>query len=225
MKHTILILIILQLFISCTNKSDKKKTDEEGIITYKVSYESNEDANPILALLPTLVEYKFKDNNISVLSEGYLGFFSTKFISKIDEPNSSILFKILNNKMNYEFSSNEIPFIYSHKIATKIKYLKTDKVIAGYNCKLARVFIQDLPNPIDVYYTQDICLKNPNRNTPFEKIDGVLLEFETTMNKIKAKFSAQNVCMTPVSTDEFLIPSDYIKSDAKTILKYVLSFN
>jgi len=45
------------------------------------------------------------------------------------------------------------------------------------------------------------------------------------MNKIKAKFSARNVCMTPVSTDEFLIPSDYIKSDAKTILKYVLSFN
>jgi len=225
MKHTILIIIILHLFTSCSNKSEKKKTEAEGIITYKVSYESNEDANPILALLPTLVEYKFKNNNISVLSEGYLGFFSTKFISKIDEPNSSILFKVLNNKMNYEFSSDEIPFIYNHKIATKIKYLKTDKVIAGYNCKLARVYIQELADPIDVYYTQDISLKKPNRNTPFEKIDGVLLEFETTMNKIKAKFSAQNVCMTPVNAEEFTIPTDYIKSDAKTILKYVLSFN
>jgi len=225
MKHTILIIIILHLFASCSNKSEKKKTEAEGIITYKVSYESNEDTNPILALLPTLVEYKFKNNNISVLSEGYLGFFSTKFISKIDEPNSSILFKVLNNKMNYEFSSDEIPFIYNHKIATKIKYLKTDKVIAGYNCKLARVYIQELADPIDVYYTQDISLEKPNRNTPFEKIDGVLLEFETTMNKIKAKFSAQNVCMTPVNSEEFLIPTDYIKSDAKTILKYVLSFN
>lgn len=224
MKHTTLILIILLIFVSCSNKSDEKKTDSEGVITYKVSYETDEDANPIVALLPTVVEYKFKNNDISVLSEGYLGFFSTKFISKIGEPKSSILFKILNNKMNYEFSSDEIPFIYSHKLATKIKYLKTDKIIAGYKCKLARVYIEELPNPIDVYYTRDICLENPNRNTPFNKIDGVLLEFETTMNKIKARFSAQNICLTPVNTKEFIIPADYVKSDVKTILKYALSF-
>ena len=224
MKHTTLILIVLHLFISCSSKSDKIENDAEGTITYKVCYESNEDSNPIVALLPTQVEYKFKNNNISVLSEGYLGFFSTKFISKINEPNSSILFKILNHKMNYEFSSDEIPFIYKHKLATKIKYLKTDKVIAGYKCKLARVFIEDVPAPIDVYYTKDIHIKNPNRNTPFSEINGVLLEFETTMNDITAKFSAQNVSLTPVSKDEFLVPSDYVKSDAKTILKYVLSF-
>jgi hypothetical protein len=224
MRHTTLILIILHLFISCSNKSDKKKANAEGIITYKVSYEADEDSNPIIALLPTQVEYKFKNNDISILSEGYLGFFSTKFISKIGEPNSSILFKILNNKMNYEFSSEKIPFIYNHKLATKIKYLKTDKVIAGYKCKLARVYIQDLPDPIDVYYTQNICLEKPNRNTPFNKINGVLLEFETTINKVKTKFSAQNVCLTPIDTKEFVIPSDYVKSDAKTILKYVLSF-
>jgi len=224
MKHTPLILIILYLLISCSSKSNIAKTDAEGIITYKVSYETSENTNPIIALLPTEVQLKFKDNNISVLSEGYLGFFSTKFISKIDESNSSILFKILNNKMNYEFSSNEIPFIYNHKLATKIKYLKTDKVIAGYKCKLARVFIEKSPNPIDVYYTEDIQLKNPNRNTPFAEIKGVLLEFETSMNKIKAKFYAQNISMTPISKDEFTIPSDYVKSDAETILKYLVSF-
>ncbi|MDE5423603.1 hypothetical protein L3073_15390 [Ancylomarina sp. DW003] len=224
MKHTTLIIIILHIFISCSNKPEKKKGDAEGIITYKVSYEANQDANPIVSLLPTQVEYKFKDNNISVLSEGYLGFFSTKFISKINEPNSSLLFKILNNKMNYQFASDEVPFIYNHKLATNIKYLETDKIIAGYKCKLARVYIKELPEPIDVYYTQDIYVENPNRNTPFSKIDGVLLEFETTMNKIKAKFSAQEVCMTPVHTDEFKIPADYVKTDAKTILKYVLNF-
>ncbi len=224
MKRTTLILIILHLFISCSSKSDKVKADAEGIITYKVCYESCEVSNPIVALLPTQVEYKFKDNNISVLSEGYLGFFSTKFISKIGEPNSSLLFKILNNKMNYEFDSKEIPFIYNHKLSTKIKYLKTDRVIAGYKCKLAKVFIKEIPMPIDVYYTEDIHLENPNRNTPFSKIDGVLLEFETTINEITAKFSAQNVSLTPVCKDEFLVPSDYVKSDAKTILKYVLSF-
>ena len=224
MKHTTLILIILHLFISCSSKSDKIKTDAEGTITYKVCYETSEDSNPIVALLPTQVEYKFKNNNISILSEGYLGFFSTKFISKINESTNSLLFKILNNKMNYEFGNNEIPFIYNHKLATKIKYLKTDKVIAGYKCKLARVFIEEIPKPIDVYYTEDICLENPNRNTPFGKINGVLLEFETNMNEITAKFSAQNISLTPVSKGEFLVPSDYVKSDAKTILKYVLSF-
>ena len=166
MKHITLILIALYLFTSCSNKSDKTKA--EGTIIYNVCYETNENSNPIVALLPTQVEYKFKNNDISVLSEGYLGFFSTKFISKINEPYSYILFKILNTKMNYKFSSKGIPFIYNHQLATKIKYLKTDKIIAGYKCKLARVFIKEVSKPIDVYYTQDICLEKTKQKYTFQ---------------------------------------------------------
>jgi len=224
MRYIVLILTTLQLLTSCSSKSTKKIADAEGTITYAVCYDSQQETNPIISLLPTEVQYKFKDNNISVISEGYLGFFSTKFISKIDEPQSSILFKILNNKMNYEFSNEEIPFVYNHKLTTKIKYLSKEKVIAGYKCKLARVYIKELPEPIDVYYTQDIGLENPNRNTPFNQIDGVLLEFEASMNKIKAKFSAQTVSLTPVDLEEFVIPCDYVKSDAETVLKYLLNF-
>jgi len=225
MKHTSLILITLYLFLSCSNKSDKNKTPAEGIITYSVNYIVNENENPIVSLLPTTVEYKFKNNNISVLSEGYLGLFSTRFISRANEPKSSILFKMLNNKMNYQFSSKEVPFIYNHKPATKIEYHDTDRIIAGYECKMARVYITELPEPVDVYFTQDIHIDNPNRNTPFRNIDGVLLEFETTMNKIGAKFSAQSINLSPVDIEEFCIPSDYKLTDAQTILKYVTNFN
>jgi len=225
MKHTSLILITLYLFLSCSNKSDKSTPPAEGIITYSVNYIANENENPIVSLLPTTVEYKFKNNNISVLSEGYLGFFSTRFISRANEPNSSILFKVLNNKMNYQFSSKEVPFIYNHKPATKIEYHDTDRIIAGYKCKMARVYITELPEPVDVYFTQDIYIDNPNRNTPFRNIDGVLLEFETTMNKIRAKFSAQSINLSPVDIEEFCIPSDYKLTDAQTILKYVINFN
>ena len=77
-----------------------------------------------------------------------------------------------------------------------IKYLKTDKVIAGYKCKLARVFIEDVPTPIDVYYTEDIHIENPNRNTPFSEINGVLLEFETTMNQYSVKKSSSYTSIT-----------------------------
>jgi len=225
MKHTTLILITLYLFISCSNSSDKNNTEIEGTITYNVSYVANENENPIISLLPTTVEYKFKNNNISVLSEGYLGFFSTRFISRANEKKSSILFKILNNKMNYQFSNDEVPFIYNHKPATKIEYFDSDRIIAGYKCKIARVYIAELTEPIDVYFTQDIQIDNPNRNTPFRDIDGVLLEFETTINKIQAKFSVQNISLTPVDIEEFTIPADYKLSDAKTISKYVLNFN
>lgn len=225
MKHTTLTLIVLCTLLSCSNTSDKNKTEVEGIITYKVSYDTNINENPIISLLPITVEYKFKNNCISVLSEGYLGLFSTKFISRANETKSSLLFKVLNNKMNYQFPNNEVPFIYNHKLTSKIEYLDTDRIIAGYKCKKARVYIAEIPEPIDVYFTQEIHIKNPNRNTPFCKIDGVLLEFETTMNKIKAKFSAQTINLTSVDNNEFTIPSDYILTDAKTILKYVMNFN
>ncbi len=224
MKHTTLILIILHLFIAHSCKSGKIQSETEGTVTYKVSYEADREANPLIGMLPSQVIYKFKNNNISILSEGYLGCFTTKFISKIDEPKSSILFKILNNKMNYEFNNDEVPFIYNHKLATKIKHLKTDKIIAGYQCKLARVYINELPEYIDVYYTKELNIKAPNRNTPFSEIDGVLLEFETTINKIKTKFTAQSVNLNLVDDKEFLIPADYVKTDTQTILNFLNNF-
>ncbi|MCT4601527.1 MAG: hypothetical protein N4A59_01315 [Marinifilum sp.] len=225
MRLGIFILLSLLILNSCKNKSGQKDKVDEGTIVYNVSYFASEKENPIVALLPNKVELRFKENNISLTSEGYLGFFSTKFISNFNCEKSHILLKVLNNKFNYEFPQNEIPFIYSQLPPKKIKYLDEIKTIAGYKCKVAKLYFEDETiNPIKIAYTEEIGLANPNRNTPLYKIEGVLMEFETTMNKIKTKFTAKSVSLEEINSEEFIVPADYVLSDKATLKKYIVDF-
>ncbi|PKQ62269.1 hypothetical protein BZG02_13205 [Labilibaculum filiforme] len=224
MKQGLSIILILFLVWGCKTKSETETKINEGIITYDVSYFSSEKDNPIIALLPNKVELRFKNNNICLISEGYLGFFSTKFVSKYEKPNSNILLKVLSNKLNYEFPKDEVAFVYSQLPPTKIEYIDSTKIIAGYECKKAIVYLNE-SSKASLYYTKEIGLKAPNRNTPLFQISGVLMEFETTMNQVKAKFTAQSVNLNPVSEENFTIPEEYVLSDLKTLKKYIVDFN
>ncbi|MBI9058828.1 MAG: hypothetical protein JEZ01_13775 [Labilibaculum sp.] len=226
MKQGLSIILLLILTWSCKTSSESSNKISEGIITYNVSYFTSEKDNPIIALLPNKVELRFKDNNICLISEGYLGFFSTKFVSKYKNESSNILLKVLSNKLNYEFPKDEIAFLYNQLPPTQIEYTDSTKMIAGYNCKQAILHTKD-QNAIQIslYYTSEISLKAPNRNTPLYKVPGVLMEFETTMNQVKTKFTAQSVSLNKVSDDDFNIPEDYVLSDLKTLQKYIVDFN
>lgn len=226
MKKGLSIILILLLVWGCKTKSETDNRINEGIITYNVSYFSSEKDNPIIALLPNKVELRFKDNNICLISEGYLGFFSTKFISQYKNQNSNILLKVLSNKLNYEFPKDEIAFVYSQLPPTRIEYQDSTKQIAGYECKRATIHMNNKTNSqVDLFYTLEIDLKDPNRNTPLHKVPGVLMEFETTMNQVKAKFTAQSVSLNTIDEEEFTIPDEYVLSDLKTLKKYIVDFN
>lgn len=225
MRYGVFIFLIVLSISSCKENTARKSKIDEGIITYNVSYFASEKENPIVALLPNKVELKFKNNNISLTSEGYLGFFSTRFVSLHKNEVSHILLKVLNNKFYYEFPKDEIAFIYNQLPPVEIKLLKATKTIAGYECNIAELYFQeDCTTPVTIAYTNDIGLADPNRNTPLHKIDGVLMEFETTMNQVKTKFTAQTVCLEKICDEEFLIPEDYVLSDLKTLQKYIVDF-
>ncbi|MGQ1909868.1 hypothetical protein ACT3CE_08775 [Marinifilum sp. RC60d5] len=225
MKPGFFILLFIVLLYGCKNNLVNNNTDE-GVITYDVSYFDSEKDNPIITLLPNKIELRFKNNNISLVSEGYLGLFSTKFISIYETENSNILLKVLNNKFNYEFPKDEIAFIYNQLPPNKIEVLDSVKIIAGYECKLAKLSFEDKNCPsITICYTNEIGLAKPNRNTPLHKLNGVLLEFESTMNQVNAKFTATKVSLKPVEDKEFIIPDDYKKSDLATLQKYIVDFN
>jgi hypothetical protein len=51
------------------------------------------------------------------------------------------------------------------------------------------------------------------------------MEFETTMNKIKTKFTAQSVSLEKIASEEFNVPAEYVLSDKATLKKYIVDFN
>lgn len=225
MKHGLYILLFVLVFVGCKQSKDSTPKIKEGSISFDVSYLTSEKDNPIIALLPNKVELKFKNNNICLSSEGYLGFFSTRFISMYKEENSHILLKVLNNKLNYKFPRTEVSFIYNQLVPLNIEYLDSTKLIAGYECKMARALNPEATMaPITIFYTSEIDLKDPNRNTPLSTIPGVLLQFETTINQVRTKFTAQEIRSESIPDEEFQIPKDYILSDLESLKKYMVNF-
>jgi hypothetical protein len=78
---------------------------------------------------------------------------------------------------------------------------------------------------IKAFYTHEISLKDPNRNTPFKDLKGVLLEFETTINNIDAQFVAVKVNEEKVNDTEFTVPDNYKSISEEGIQKFILDFN
>ena len=226
-RYRLLLLIICGLLWGCKQYKSSKGGLKEGTITYQVNYLSDEKDNPMITLLPSTVDLKFKENNISLISEGYLGFFSTRFISSFKGQQSHLLLKVLNNRFDYAFPRKEIAFIYKQYQDHRIEYRDSVKNIAGYDCKMAIIHCpsNNQLNEIKVFYTHEISLKDPNRNTPFKDLKGVLMEFETTMHNIGTHFIAIKVSEDKVEDSEFTVPENYKSISKEGIQKFILDFN
>jgi len=73
---------------------------------------------------------------------------------------------------------------------------KTDKtsVYCGYNCKNAEATFPFNRNKIyDIWYTNEIKVKNSNLSTPYSEIDGVLMSFVFFLGKSELLFNAEAV--------------------------------
>lgn len=211
---------------SCGNKQSTSDMIDQGVITYHVEYLCSQDDNPLISLLPSTMDYKFKKHNISLTTEGYLGFFSSRFISKAKSDNSNILLKVLDKKCNYPFPKDEIAFGYKQLPSMKIQYSDSTKNIAGYKCKMATIRFKDKNiDPINIFYTNDIGIKQPNRNTPFHQLPGVLMEFSMRIHNIDTHIKAIQVVQADIPDSEFQIPADYKKVTRKEIQNFFVGFN
>ena len=73
---------------------------------------------------------------------------------------------------------------------------KTSKImeICGFKCKNAEVTLPaDRAKIYDIWYTNEIPIKNPNASTPFSQIDGVLMSFFFLIGKSEFHFEARNI--------------------------------
>ncbi|MBA4321939.1 MAG: hypothetical protein C0408_03905, partial [Odoribacter sp.] len=83
---------------------------------------------------------------------------------------------------------------------------KTGKttVLCGYNCSNAEVtFPSDRSKIYDIWYTNEIKVKNSNLSTPFSEIDGVMLSFFFFMGKSELRFEAETVYKKDIPDKSF----------------------
>jgi GLPGLI family protein len=107
-----------------------------------------------------------------------------------------------------------------------IEFTKQKKEIVGFECRNA---IASFPGSdiesFDIWYTEELPLDNPNEKTPFHRIPGVLLEFNTIMGNANMHMVAKSCEAARIPARIFDLPKNYkrvTKAEMETILNALL---
>ena len=208
MKRFVFVFITLGLlvFFGCDSSIFKKGIDE-GQITYNITYFQSDDENPLVSLLPTTMVIKFKDNSSIGIIEGWMGLFKSSYISNFKKKTNTSTFKVMDKKLAFETKFDEENFGFDPFPSLKIEHTTDEKMISGYKCKRAIATVgEEKKDTFSIYYTDDIKINNPNWNTPFKEIAGVLMEFQAGMRGVQMKCVACKVEDLEIKDEEFEIP-------------------
>lgn len=204
------------LLISCvtscslvTQSPEERKN--EGVIVYSLSYPQFTDDNIFTSMFPQEMTFKFKDNNTKSELKTRMAVFSTSLFVEFNERKLTHLVRIANQYSGLVMDSAEVMSI--HGITPdemQITHTEQTKTIAGFLCKHARVtFTNDSTSNFDLYYTNDIAIKDPNWCTPFHSIPGVLMEARINKFNIDMHMVAKSVTFQEFPEEEFKVTEQY----------------
>jgi hypothetical protein len=186
---------------SCREKGGK--FIDQGEIHYNIEYVGTFGGLPKEALPKTLIVSFKKD----------------KFLFEMTSPfgNSGILNLTNSEKGIYDtyFSLFTIKYFYAAQPGEtypgfeamdgmEVKKTSKTNVICGFNCKNAEVtFPADRKKIYNIWYTNEINVKNTNASTPFNQIDGVLMSFFFFLGKAELHFDAETVYKKDIPDEMF----------------------
>jgi GLPGLI family protein len=224
LSFLVILPIITVLFQSCSPIPENQKISE-GEIEYNIEYLDNEKDNPMILLLPNKMKTSFKNNSSRTLIEGF-GIFKLIYISDSLNQTNYTLFQMMDKKYYSQTEENRLSFGFEDMEKIKIKFSNKEKKIAGYTCKLAIASFPDKQfGDIEVYYTKEIKLNNPNRNNPFHEIKGVLMEFTVNLMGINMRIKTKKVTNKKIKPEIFEIPNGFNKVAPEEMEKIVNDYN
>ncbi|MES2592014.1 MAG: hypothetical protein V4608_09025 [Bacteroidota bacterium] len=205
------LIVITNLFLVAGCGSPKEEGKEnlisEGVINYTA--EVVDMSNSMADMAPSKMIVKFKNNKSSAGMSAGMGALTMSFIADPEAKTLTQLVWFLGKKYSLIQNSTDIQ---KENELFNIEIIPTNqtKVIAGYNCKKAKVHYKGGdPNDYDIYYTTEINIENSNFANPYYKIDGVLMEYRIKKFGLELQFTATSVTKEPVEDTNFEIPPEY----------------
>jgi len=202
------------LFFSCS-ESRKKNTHQitEGEIVYEVVNNQEFDTNNMSFIYPKEMILLFKDNKLKLSLNGPLGAYTFDFIYNDTNDTVFTLLKIplLFDKKVFTTTINKKLLFFAELISNQnTVFYEETKEIAGIKAHKAKLIFNENTKPdITVWYSNDFSLNSPNRNTLFENIPGILLEFEIKIKDVTFNFKANKINIKNITDDFFYVPNDF----------------
>lgn len=220
----VLLTASIFIFFSSCEHLDILKT-KEGEILYKVTYPGQED-NMMTAIMPTKMHFKFKDNKTISEFHAGMGLFYMSLITNPEKKTLVQQVKVLSEQKGITFNEDALKRILSEEPPMKIELKNDTKEIAGYKCKKASVtFPGEERESFDIYYTNQIQIKNPNWYNQFSQIDGVILEYQIKRWGIETKFEAISVEKKEIDSKIFEPSPEYRAVSQEEIDEIFENFN
>jgi GLPGLI family protein len=222
-KYLPLTLLVL-LLVNC--RREKAPALTEGRIEFQITYGQQEVGGYSASLLPAKMTMEFRDNMVKNTIQGGMGFFNLVNLSDLNNYQFITYLKFIDKRYIYKGDKNETPCCFALMDGMDIEFTRQTKEIIGFDCKKAIASFPDGSiESFDIWYTEDLQLDKPNGNTPFRKIPGVLLEFNTIMGNANMHMVAMNCDVTRIPAKIFELPKNYkqvSKLEIETILNALL---
>jgi len=215
----LVIIGLIAILYSCSSGTDLFKDQmTEGQILYKVTYPDMDDDNMMASILPSEMKIAFKGNYYNSEFNTYGGIFKNKITVDAEHEKYSQMLKIFKKKIACEYDQVDIDELMQDFPPFVIMESGVLDTLAGVPCKRAHGVFYDLnARDIEIYYSEQIGVKNPNWCSPFNEIDGFLLGYDIDMFNIRMRMIANEVSQGQVDKNEFSITEDYKKVSYKYI--------
>ena len=218
-------LTLLAILLANCNR-EKRPGLAEGRIEFKITYEQQEIGGYSASLLPSKMTMEFRDNMVKNTIQGGMGFFNLVNLSDLNNYQFITYLKFIDKKYIFKGDKNEPPCCFGLMDGMDIEFTRQTKEIIGFDCRKA---IASFPDggieSFDIWYTEELQLNKPNGNSPFQKIPGVLLEFNTIMGNANMHMVAKRCDVTRIPARIFELPKNYTqvsKLEIETILNALL---
>lgn len=204
-----LLLIIMAISASLNGNAQKGFV---GHILYQIDYDGLGENAAMKSMLPSEMKFILKNNKSRSELKTGMGDQITIF----DSESKTVvnLLDIMGQKVAIKKSVGEIELERTKYSDLKVSISDETKNIAGYDCKKALIEVnaEDFGGltTFTVFYTEELGNMGINYSDPlFNKINGVMLQYEISTRGLLMKFSATEVKTIEVPDHVFAIPSDY----------------
>jgi len=206
-KKTFCFCIIFFAFLASSCKYANPKYINEGVIEYDAK--PVDENNPMAGYAPSKMSVKFKKNMLAAEMSVMGGIFTTTFIFNPAKKTLTQLVKMLDLKQACIETEADIS---KENKDYQLAFEETGekKEIAGYSCKKVIATMPDDPSvKFDVYYTDELNVSNPNENTPYSQLKGMLMQYRLKKLGLELEFVAKGVTKEKIADTEFELPAYY----------------
>lgn len=224
-RSSAIALTLALLCNSCINSLLHPRV-AEGVIEYALSFPDYDPEGIMAGMLPERTTLTFSENKqVQELNAG-MGVFRTAMITDNDQESMDYHLSLMNKKIVAHLVPLHFSMFNSESGKPTILFTQDTDTIAGYPCKRAiAIFDKVDEREIELWYTDEIEMTNPNWFSPFAEVPGVLLRYDMIQYGMRMRLDALSVTPGAVDQTKFIPKKDYESVSAEVLhheLKEVL---